>query len=186
MGGLGNSAQSSSSSSPEWQSGPRTGLPQSHAFQRCSPAPFCSQWRDLGLHLTLRTSRTLRTLGVLWLLCQVLVLKAAVAPPGPVVKSWLCSEFRTKLHPADKRLDDQRASLGLLPDPGPGAALCGPLQLTTCSLDFYYMLSLPGWRTKCSFLISLMVGSVPEGQEDFFSLIQRVQSGGYRRAEPHC
>ncbi|KAG7999718.1 Transcription termination factor 1 [Nibea albiflora] len=41
-----------------------------------------------------------------------------------------------------QRLDDQRASLSLLPDPGP-ATLCGacsPDQPTTPSLDFYYML----------------------------------------------
>ncbi|XP_049908127.1 G-protein-signaling modulator 2-like [Epinephelus moara] len=82
-----------------------------------------------------------------------------------------------------QRLEDQRASLSLLPDPGP-AALCGacsPDQTSLPGLDFYYMLihyqSDRMEDQRCS-LPSLddVVGSVPEGQEDFFSLVQRVQS----------
>ncbi|XP_037618990.1 G-protein-signaling modulator 1 isoform X1 [Sebastes umbrosus] len=82
-----------------------------------------------------------------------------------------------------QRLEDQRASLSLLPDPGP-AALCGaccPDQPTLPSLDFYYMLihyqSDRMEDQRCSLPdLEDVVGSVPEGQEDFFSLIQRVQS----------
>ncbi|KAE8292586.1 hypothetical protein D5F01_LYC09958 [Larimichthys crocea] len=82
-----------------------------------------------------------------------------------------------------QRLDDQRASLSLLPDPGP-ATLCGacsPDQPTTPSLDFYYMLihyqSDRMEDQRCSLPdLDVVVSSVPEGQEDFFSLIQRVQS----------
>ncbi|XP_044051782.1 uncharacterized protein LOC122876029 isoform X2 [Siniperca chuatsi] len=71
-----------------------------------------------------------------------------------------------------QRLEDQRASLSLLPDPGP-AALCGTCssdQPTVASLDFYYMLihyqvpacqmnvfSRTGWRTRGAlFLIWMM------------------------------
>ncbi|XP_018548377.1 G-protein-signaling modulator 2 [Lates calcarifer] len=80
-----------------------------------------------------------------------------------------------------QRLDDQRASLSLLPDPGP-TALCGacsPDHLP--SLDFYYMLihyqsdRMEDQRSSLPDLADV-VGSIPEGQEDFFSLIQRVQS----------
>ncbi|XP_026176974.1 G-protein-signaling modulator 1-like [Mastacembelus armatus] len=82
-----------------------------------------------------------------------------------------------------QRLNDQRASLSLLPDPGP-AALCGacsPDQPSLPSLDFYYMLlhyqsdRMEDQRCSLPDLEDVM-GSVPEGQEDFFSLIQRVQS----------
>ncbi|XP_059193527.1 G-protein-signaling modulator 1-like [Centropristis striata] len=82
-----------------------------------------------------------------------------------------------------QRLEDQRASLSLLPDPGP-AALCGacsPDQPPLPGLDFYYMLihyqSDRMEDQRCSLPdLDDVVGSVPEGQEDFFSLVQRVQS----------
>ncbi|XP_070820765.1 G-protein-signaling modulator 3-like [Chaetodon trifascialis] len=82
-----------------------------------------------------------------------------------------------------QRLEDQRASLSLLPDPGP-ASLCGacsPDQPTLPTLDFYYMLihyqSDRMEDQRCSLPdLDDVVNSVPEGQEDFFSLIQRVQS----------
>ncbi|XP_054483611.1 G-protein-signaling modulator 1 [Anoplopoma fimbria] len=82
-----------------------------------------------------------------------------------------------------QRLEDQRASLSLLPDPGP-AALCGacsPEQPTLPSLDFYYMLiryqsdRMEDQRCPLPDLDDV-VASVPEGQQDFFSLVQRVQS----------
>ncbi|XP_039979104.1 G-protein-signaling modulator 1 [Xiphias gladius] len=82
-----------------------------------------------------------------------------------------------------QRLDDQRASLSLLPDPGPSAlcGACSPDQLHQPSLDFYYMLihyqsdRMEDQRCHLPDLDDV-AGSVPEGQEDFFSLIQRVQS----------
>ncbi|KAM7018473.1 uncharacterized protein LKV04_004917 [Tautogolabrus adspersus] len=82
-----------------------------------------------------------------------------------------------------QRLDDQRASLSLLPDPG-AAGLCGacsPDQHTLPSLDFYYMLihyqSDRMEDQRCSLPdLDDVVGTLPEGQDDFFSLIQRVQS----------
>ncbi|KAI3373026.1 hypothetical protein L3Q82_023472 [Scortum barcoo] len=82
-----------------------------------------------------------------------------------------------------QRLEDQRASLSLLPDPGP-AALCGacsPDQPSMPGLDFYYMLihyqSDRMEDQRCSLPdLDDVIGPVPEGQEDFFSLIQRVQS----------
>ncbi|XP_034547158.1 G-protein-signaling modulator 1 [Notolabrus celidotus] len=82
-----------------------------------------------------------------------------------------------------QRLDDQRASVSLLPDPG-AAALCGACsqdQPVLPSLDFYYMLihyqSDRMEDQRCSLPdLDDVVGSVPEGQDDFFSLIQRVQS----------
>ncbi|XP_026199611.1 G-protein-signaling modulator 1 [Anabas testudineus] len=82
-----------------------------------------------------------------------------------------------------QRLNDQRASLSLLPDPEP-TALCGtcsPSQTPLPSLDFYYMLihyqsdRMEDQRCPLPDLDDV-VESVPEGQEDFFSLIQRVQS----------
>ncbi|XP_041643633.1 G-protein-signaling modulator 1 [Cheilinus undulatus] len=82
-----------------------------------------------------------------------------------------------------QRLDDQRASVSLLPDPG-AAGLCGacsPDQPTLPSLDFYYMLihyqSDRMEDQRCSLPdLEDVVGTLPEGQDDFFSLIQRVQS----------
>lgn len=106
-----------------------------------------------------------------------------------------------------QRLEDQRASLSLLPDPGP-AGLCGacsPDQPSQTTLDFYYMLiqyqvTLPCGTSRTSScpshsLLSALSQSdrmedqrrslpdledvlalVPEGQEDFLSLVQRVQS----------
>ncbi|CAJ1069347.1 G-protein-signaling modulator 1 [Xyrichtys novacula] len=82
-----------------------------------------------------------------------------------------------------QRLDDQRASVSLLPDPG-AAALCGacsPDQPSPPSLDFYYMLihyqSDRMEDQRCSLPdLEDVLASVPEGQDDFFSLIQRVQS----------
>nr|XP_020496442.1 G-protein-signaling modulator 1-like [Labrus bergylta] len=82
-----------------------------------------------------------------------------------------------------QRLDDQRASLSLLPDQG-AAGLCGacsPDQPTLPSLDFYYMLihyqSDRMEDQRCSLPdLDDVVGTLPEGQDDFFSLIQRVQS----------
>ncbi|XP_042339309.1 G-protein-signaling modulator 1 [Plectropomus leopardus] len=82
-----------------------------------------------------------------------------------------------------QRLEEQRASLSLLPDPGP-PALCGaccPNQPPVPPLDLYYMLihyqSDRMDDQRCSLPdLEDVVGSVPEGQEDFFSLVQRVQS----------
>ncbi|XP_053277749.1 G-protein-signaling modulator 1 [Pleuronectes platessa] len=85
-----------------------------------------------------------------------------------------------------QRLDDQRANVGLLPDPGP-APLCGACsheQRPLPTVDFYYMLinfqsdRMEDQRCPPPDLDDLddLVGSAPEGQEDFFSLIQRVQS----------
>ncbi|XP_078105988.1 uncharacterized protein LOC144517737 [Sander vitreus] len=82
-----------------------------------------------------------------------------------------------------QRLEDQRASFSLLPDPGP-AALCGacsPDQPAPPSLDFYYMLihyqSDRMEDQRCSLPdLEDVIGPVPDGQEDFFSLVQRVQS----------
>nr|XP_020450769.1 G-protein-signaling modulator 1-like [Monopterus albus]XP_020450771.1 G-protein-signaling modulator 1-like [Monopterus albus] len=82
-----------------------------------------------------------------------------------------------------QRLNDQRASHSLLPDPGPGA-LCGACSLNPPplpTLDFYCMLiqyqSDRMDDQRCSLPdLDDVAGSVPEGQEDFFSLIQRVQS----------
>ncbi|XP_073322943.1 uncharacterized protein [Pagrus major] len=76
-----------------------------------------------------------------------------------------------------QRLEDQRASLSLLPDPGP-AALCGacsPDQPGLPDLDFYYMLiqyqsdRMDDQRCSLPDLDDVV-------QEDFFSLVQRVQS----------
>ncbi|XP_023251256.1 G-protein-signaling modulator 1-like [Seriola lalandi dorsalis] len=87
------------------------------------------------------------------------------------------------LESQSQRLDDQRASINLLPDPG-SAALCGacsPDQPHLPVLDFYYMLihyqsdRMEDQRCPLPDLDDV-IGSVPEGQEDFFSLIQRVQS----------
>ncbi|XP_013883590.1 G-protein-signaling modulator 2 isoform X2 [Austrofundulus limnaeus] len=87
------------------------------------------------------------------------------------------------LESQSQRLDDQRASLSLLPDSEP-AALCGacsPDQNSVPSLDFYYMLihyqsdRMEDQRSSLPHLDDV-TGLVPEGQEDFFSLIQRVQS----------
>ncbi|XP_068560293.1 G-protein-signaling modulator 3-like [Cebidichthys violaceus] len=82
-----------------------------------------------------------------------------------------------------QRLEDQRASLSLLPDPGPASpcGACSPEQLTSPSPDFYYMLihyqSDRMEDQRCSLPdLDDVVGPVPEGQQDFFSLIQRVQS----------
>lgn len=82
-----------------------------------------------------------------------------------------------------QRLEDQRASLSLLPVPGT-AVLCGacsPDQPPIPSLDFYYMLihyqSDRMEDQRCSLPdLDDMIGTVPEDQEDFFSLVQRVQS----------
>ncbi|XP_019963092.2 G-protein-signaling modulator 1-like [Paralichthys olivaceus] len=82
-----------------------------------------------------------------------------------------------------QRLDDQRASVSLLPDPGP-APLCGACSHEQCPLptvDLYYMLiNFQSDRMedqRCSLPdLDDRVGSATEGQEDFFSLIQRVQS----------
>ncbi|AWP07738.1 putative G-protein-signaling modulator 2-like [Scophthalmus maximus] len=82
------------------------------------------------------------------------------------------------------RLDDQRASFCLLPDPGP-AAPCGSCshdQRPRPSVDFYYMLvhfqSDRMEEQRCPLPdLDHLVGSDPGGQEeDFFSLIQKVQS----------
>uniref|UniRef100_UPI0037E75F08 G-protein-signaling modulator 3-like n=1 Tax=Semicossyphus pulcher TaxID=241346 RepID=UPI0037E75F08 len=82
-----------------------------------------------------------------------------------------------------QRLDDQRASVSLLPDPGTAAqcGACSPDQPTQPSLDFYYMLihyqSDRMEDQRCSLPdLDDVIDSVPEGQDDFFSLIQRVQS----------
>ncbi|KAG7218042.1 hypothetical protein INR49_020678 [Caranx melampygus] len=91
-----------------------------------------------------------------------------------------------------QRLDDQRASVSLLPDVGT-AALCGacsPDQPHLPSLDFYHMLihyqsdRMEDQRCPLPDLDDV-VGSVPEGQEDFFSLIQRVQSRRWMSRELH-
>ncbi|XP_071328411.1 G-protein-signaling modulator 3-like [Trachinotus anak] len=82
-----------------------------------------------------------------------------------------------------QRLNDQRASLSLLPDPGSAApcGACSPNQPHLPSLDFYYMLihfqsdRMEDQRCPLPDLDDVD-GSVPEGQEDFFSLIHRVQS----------
>ncbi|XP_034397401.1 G-protein-signaling modulator 1 [Cyclopterus lumpus] len=82
-----------------------------------------------------------------------------------------------------QRLEDQRASLSLLPDQGPAVSCgaCSPEQPTLPSLDFYYMLihyqsdRMDDQRCSLPDLDDVVV-SVPEGQQDFFSLIQRVQS----------
>nr|XP_046243604.1 G-protein-signaling modulator 1 [Scatophagus argus] len=82
-----------------------------------------------------------------------------------------------------QRLEDQRASLSLLPDPGP-AALCGACssdQPSPPTLDFYYMLihyqSDRMDDQRCSLPdLDDVLHSAPEGQEDFFTLIQRAQS----------
>ncbi|XP_068999771.1 G-protein-signaling modulator 1 [Embiotoca jacksoni] len=79
-----------------------------------------------------------------------------------------------------QRLEEQRASLSLLPDPGP-AALCGtcsPDQNPFPGLDFYYMLihyqsdRMEDQRCPLPDLDDV----APEGQEDFLHLVQRVQS----------
>ncbi|XP_074525835.1 uncharacterized protein LOC141790097 [Halichoeres trimaculatus] len=82
-----------------------------------------------------------------------------------------------------QRLDDQRASVSLLPDPGAVApcGACSSDQPALPSLDFYYMLihyqSDRMEDQRCSLPdLDDVVGGVPEGQDDFFSLIQRVQS----------
>ncbi|KAM3611674.1 uncharacterized protein V6R79_022324 [Siganus canaliculatus] len=81
-----------------------------------------------------------------------------------------------------QRLDDQRASVSLLPDPGP-AALCGACSTETPSLpslDFYYMLidyqsdRMEDQRCSLPDLDDLLV--LPGDQENFLSLVQRVQS----------
>ncbi|XP_058492236.1 G-protein-signaling modulator 1 [Solea solea] len=82
-----------------------------------------------------------------------------------------------------QRLNDQRASVSLLPDPG-AAGLCETCnhdQPLAPTLDFYNMLihyqSDRMEDQRCSLPdLDDVVGSVLEGQEDFFSLIQRVQS----------
>ncbi|XP_067377331.1 uncharacterized protein gpsm1a isoform X2 [Channa argus] len=60
-----------------------------------------------------------------------------------------------------QRLNDQRASLSLLPDTGPPAlcGTCSPNQPPMPTLDFYYMLIKyqTGWRTRgAAFLIWMM------------------------------
>ncbi|XP_030579416.1 uncharacterized protein LOC115775992 [Archocentrus centrarchus] len=82
-----------------------------------------------------------------------------------------------------QRLDDQRASLSLLPDPGPDTlcGACSPDHPPVPSLDFYYMLihyqSDRMEDQRCSLPdLDDVLSPVPEGQEDFFSLVQRVQS----------
>ncbi|TNN55812.1 G-protein-signaling modulator 1 [Liparis tanakae] len=82
-----------------------------------------------------------------------------------------------------QRLEDQRASLSLLPDQGPAVpcGACSPEQPHWPSLDFYYRLidyqSDRMEDQRCSLPdLDDVIGSVPEGQQDFFSLIQRVQS----------
>ncbi|XP_036953741.1 uncharacterized protein gpsm1a isoform X2 [Acanthopagrus latus] len=76
-----------------------------------------------------------------------------------------------------QRLEDQRASLSLLPDQGP-AALCGacsPDQAGLPGQDFYYMLiqyqsdRMDDQRCSLPDIDDVV-------QEDFFSLVQRVQS----------
>uniref|UniRef100_A0A1A7YEJ1 G-protein signaling modulator 1a n=1 Tax=Iconisemion striatum TaxID=60296 RepID=A0A1A7YEJ1_9TELE len=87
------------------------------------------------------------------------------------------------LESQSQRLDNQRASFSLLPDPGP-AAICGACssdQTSVPGLDFYYMLiqfqSDRMEDQRCSLPhLDDVIGLAPEGQEDFFSLIQRVQS----------
>ncbi|XP_028270608.1 G-protein-signaling modulator 2 [Parambassis ranga] len=124
---------------------------------------------------------------------------AYTRPRGQSLSSALSSRMRTKrrnsqqeepealldliLESQCQRLEDQRASLSLLPNPGP-AGLCGtcsPDQPPMPSLDFYYMLihyqSDRMEDQRCSLPdLDDVVGQVPEGQEDFFSLVQRVQS----------
>ncbi|XP_031696609.1 G-protein-signaling modulator 2-like [Anarrhichthys ocellatus] len=82
-----------------------------------------------------------------------------------------------------QRLEVQRASLSLLPDPGPASpcGACSPEQPTSPSPDFYYMLihyqSDRMEDQRCSLPdLDDVVGPVPEDQQDLFSLIQRVQS----------
>ncbi|KAF6716795.1 G-protein-signaling modulator 1 [Oryzias melastigma] len=78
-----------------------------------------------------------------------------------------------------QRLDDQRASLSLLPDQD-AASLCGACS-SDQALDFYCMLihyqsdRMEDQRCSLPDLDEMMV-PVPEGQEDFFCLLQRVQS----------
>ncbi|XP_008334602.1 G-protein-signaling modulator 1 [Cynoglossus semilaevis] len=82
-----------------------------------------------------------------------------------------------------QRLNDQRASLSLLPDPG-AAALCETCNLNqphAPTMDFYYMLidyqSDRMEDQRCSLPdLEDVAGLLPDAQEDFFSLIHRVQS----------
>ncbi|KAK2838243.1 hypothetical protein Q5P01_015455 [Channa striata] len=82
-----------------------------------------------------------------------------------------------------QRLNDQRASLSLLSDKGTPAlcGTCNPNKPLMPGLDFYYMLlryqsdRMEDQRCPLPDMDDVF-GSVPEGQENFFSLIQRVQS----------
>ncbi|XP_051250613.1 uncharacterized protein gpsm1a isoform X2 [Dicentrarchus labrax] len=140
--------------------------------------------------------RTLRTLG--GLVTPAPAEGSSSRPRGQSLSSALSSRTRTMtsmskrrssqqeepealldliLECQGQRLDDQRASQSLLPDPGPPTlcGACSPDQPTLPSLDFYYMLidyqSDRMEDQRCS-----LPDLVPEGQEDFFSLVQRVQS----------
>uniref|UniRef100_A0A3P9KUC4 Uncharacterized protein n=1 Tax=Oryzias latipes TaxID=8090 RepID=A0A3P9KUC4_ORYLA len=83
------------------------------------------------------------------------------------------------LESQSQRLDDQRASLSLLPDRD-AASLCGACS-SDQALDFYCMLihyqsdRMEDQRCSLPDLDEMMV-PVPKGQEDFFCLLQRVQS----------
>ncbi|KAM4578677.1 uncharacterized protein V3H82_008035 isoform 1-T2 [Fundulus diaphanus] len=87
------------------------------------------------------------------------------------------------LESQSQRLYDQRASLSLLPDPGPPplcGACCGEKTLVP-SLDFYNMLihyQSDRMEDQRCYLPPPYeaAGPVPEEQENFFSLVQRVQS----------
>ncbi|KAM7390934.1 hypothetical protein PAMP_021662 [Pampus punctatissimus] len=76
-----------------------------------------------------------------------------------------------------KRLEDQKAKLSLLPDPGP-ATLCGACSSEQPSMDFYYMLihyqSDRIEDQRCPLPDLDYDDMVPDGQENFFSLIQKV------------
>ncbi|XP_061586119.1 G-protein-signaling modulator 1 [Cololabis saira] len=82
-----------------------------------------------------------------------------------------------------QRLEDQRASTSLLPHPEPVTicGTCSPNQHPPPSLDFYYKLiqyqSDRMEEQRCSLPdLDDVVVPVPEGQEDFFRLVHRVQS----------
>ncbi|GAA6213835.1 G-protein-signaling modulator 2-like [Lates japonicus] len=196
------------SSSAPHQNGSLDPGPGHHSPSNTSPVPqprSAPSGRTSVSTSPLRTLRTLRTLGGLVAPVSGSGPEGSCGstrPRGQSLGSALSSRTRTTpsrskrrssqqeesealldliLESQGQRLDDQRASLSLLPDPGP-AALCGacsPDHLP--SLDFYYMLihyqSDRMEDQRCSLPdLADVVGSVPEGQEDFFSLIQRVQS----------
>ncbi|XP_075879109.1 uncharacterized protein LOC142886082 isoform X1 [Nelusetta ayraudi] len=82
-----------------------------------------------------------------------------------------------------QRLEDQRASLSLLPDPEPDwfCGSCSPDQAGLPTLDFYCrLIQYQSHRMddqRCSLPdLDRVLATGAEGQEDFLSLVERVQS----------